>query len=305
LSQRKAASLRCRWRKLAVSITIAALSFALAPDKIASQDVGDLLAGRAVAAARWQPHFIPSPFGTVQAVIYRLPNPIGTTFPHAPIYALANVDPTDTTGSTNQSLNGQFKSAIVRDERPSTPDEADVTPRTLNTPVLAPNAFVRFCIRYPEDCRATDFHQTPVLLTKTRMAELSKINRDVNLSIKPQPNPEGVSAEEWLVAPARGDCNDYAVTKRHELLVRGWPSSSLLLAEVVTQSGEHHLVLVVRTREDELVLDNLDWTIRSVSQIKYQWVRAQQPDNPKFWSKISTASVDRLAMNAPHATSQK
>ena len=37
----------------------------------------------------------------------------------------------------------------------------------------------------------------------------------------------------------------------------GWPSRALLLAEVVTRWGEHHLVLVVRTRTGDFVADNL------------------------------------------------
>jgi predicted transglutaminase-like cysteine proteinase len=95
----------------------------------------------------------------------------------------------------------------------------------------------------------------------------------------------------WLVAPKAGDCNDYAVTKRHELLARGWPSRSLLLAEVVISSGEHHLVLVVRTRDSDLVLDNLNENIRHWSKTGYQWVRVQMPSNPKFWRTAGSAGV--------------
>ena len=147
-------------------------------------------------------------------------------------------------------------------------------------------SFFRFCMRYPEDCkvRGVQSGEEPVTLTKERKAELAKVNRDVNRAITPHENDNGVMEEEWLVAPREGDCHDYAVTKRHELLARGWPSSSLLLAEVVVASGEHHLVLVVRTREEDVVLDNLNWNVRPVSQIHYQWVRAQQAGNPKFWS---------------------
>ena len=70
-----------------------------------------------------------------------------------------------------------------------------------------------------------------------------------------------------------------------------------MLAEVVVPSGEHHLVLVVRTREDDVVLDSLSWTVRPVSQIHYQWVRAQQAKNPKFWSMINVTRATRVAMN--------
>jgi predicted transglutaminase-like cysteine proteinase len=40
--------------------------------------------------------------------------------------------------------------------------------------------------------------------------------------------------------------------------------NSLLLAQVVIPSGEHHLVLLVRTRESDLVLDNLAENVRPI-----------------------------------------
>jgi predicted transglutaminase-like cysteine proteinase len=170
----------------------------------------------------------------------------------------------------------------------------------FSKPALAPVAFVRFCMRYPDDCKpsSADLSRAPIQLTKAKWAELAKINRDVNRTIKPEENLGGVAAEEWLVAPRRGDCNDYAVTKRHELLERGWPSHSLLLTEVVIASGEHHLVVVVRTSEDDFVLDNLSPDVRPVSEIQYQLVRGQQTENPRFWSVVNVARVDRVAMNS-------
>ena len=178
--------------------------------------------------------------------------------------------------------------------------KANVERIGFNTPSLAPMAFVKFCLRYPHECevRRMAFRPRPVALTEARKAELAKVNRDVNRAIRPQANVNGVMAEEWLVSPRAGDCNDYAVTKRHELIARGWPSRSLVLAEVVIPSGEHHLVLVVRTREEDLVLDNLNWNVRPVSQIRYQWVRAQQAGNPKFWSMISVTKVAPVEMAA-------
>ena len=178
--------------------------------------------------------------------------------------------------------------------------ELNVERVSFDTPTLAPMAFMRFCARYPRDCKASRimFRPTPVALTKARKAELEKVNRGVNRAIKPQENTDGVMAEEWLVSPREGDCNDYAVTKRHELLARGWPSRSLLLAEVVIASGEHHLILVVRTRENDFVLDNLNWNVRPVSEIGYQWVRAQQTKNPRYWSTISVTNASRVALNS-------
>src|SRR5205814_7262803 len=107
-------------------------------------------------------------------------------------------------------------------------------------------------------------------LTPQRRRDLVEVNAKVNRSIKPEANLLGLAGEKWIVSPKSGDCNDYAVTKQHELLARGWPSRTLLLAEVVTNWGEHHLVLVVRTAEGDLVLDNLSANVRPSSKTPYQ-----------------------------------
>ena len=170
---------------------------------------------------------------------------------------------------------------------------------SFETPVLAPMGHVRFCLQYPEDCQAqeTDFRRRHVALTEERWNELSTINRNINRDISPDPSL-GPSTEQWKIAPSSGNCHDYAVTKRHELLERGWPSRSLLLAEVVIPSGEHHLVLVVRTKDSDFVLDNLNANIRPVSLTTYQysWVRVESPFNPRFWNSVIVPGLDRVAM---------
>ena len=114
---------------------------------------------------------------------------------------------------------------------------------------------------------------------------------DVNRAIIPERNMEGLAGEKWLIGPSRGDCNDYAVTKRSELLERGWPTRVLLLSEVVTPWGEHHLVLVVRTSAGDLVLDNLTSQIRPWAQAPYSWVRIQTPKNPNYWALLGSRSA--------------
>jgi predicted transglutaminase-like cysteine proteinase len=103
-----------------------------------------------------------------------------------------------------------------------------------------------------------------------------------------------------VIAPPAGDCKDYAITKRHKLLARGWPSRALLLAEVVVPSGEHHLILVVRLAESDVVLDNLTPNIRTVAMTyrRYQWVRIEMPQNPKFWARVQSPTSTQTAMLA-------
>jgi predicted transglutaminase-like cysteine proteinase len=162
------------------------------------------------------------------------------------------------------------------------------------TPALAPVAFTRFCVQYPADCergQATDQRPQPEQITPARMRDLEEVNRDVDRAITYKADVGGVLRERWLVSPDAGACHDYAVTKRHELLANGWPSQSLLLAEVVVPSGEHHLVLVVRTSEGDLVLDSINHDIRPWSRTSYQWIRIQSPDDPNRWSAVTPAAV--------------
>lgn len=155
--------------------------------------------------------------------------------------------------------------------------------------MLAPVAFSRFCLNFKDDCRIKR-HQNNLdnqTLSNPRLSELAEVNRDVNNAIVPKVDEGGSLTERWRIWPKAGACYDYAITKRHELLARGWPSSVLLLAEVVVPWGEYHLVLVVRTKKGDLVLDNLTEKIKLWSDTDYQWVRMQTPSNPEFWSEVN------------------
>jgi predicted transglutaminase-like cysteine proteinase len=174
--------------------------------------------------------------------------------------------------------------------------------------VLAPMGHVRFCLKYPEDCQVgkVDFRRRHMVLTTERWIELNRINRDVNRHISPDPTL-GPETAEWKISPQSGNCHDYAVTKRHDLLAAGWPARDLVLAEVVVPSGEHHLVLVVRTKDVDLVLDNLNANIRTaaMTRYQYQWVRIESPYNPKFWMAVTVPgpAPARVAMISDHINS--
>jgi predicted transglutaminase-like cysteine proteinase len=165
----------------------------------------------------------------------------------------------------------------------------DIQPIRFDAPTLPPMAFTRFCLTYADECKPSGlvFRGGRLKLTGARWTELDRVNRTVNASIRPERNNEGLAGEKWLLGPLLGDCNDYAVTKRHQLTAKGWPARAVLLSEVVTVSGEHHLVAVVRTTEGDFVLDNLTDRILPWSDKPYQWVRIQMPGNPNYWASMS------------------
>lgn len=167
-------------------------------------------------------------------------------------------------------------------------------------PSLPPIGHTRFCLQYPADCqvRGIDFRRRNIALTPQRWNELNAVNSVVNHRILPEITAGDATTEKWVIAPRAGDCKDYAITKRHQLLTMGWPSRALLLAEVVVPSGEHHLVLVARTAGVDLVLDNLNLDIRTVTMTShlYQWVRIERPENPKFWARVHIPASTRTAL---------
>lgn len=161
----------------------------------------------------------------------------------------------------------------------------------FSTPTLPPMAYFQFCERYGGECKPQRmlFRGGPLKLTDERWADLRAVNESVNDRIVPQRNLLGLAGEEWLINPARGDCNDYAVSKRHLLLKRGWPARALLLSEVKMPSGEHHLVLVIRSDKGDMVLDNMTRVVKAWNKVPYKWVRMQSAANPNIWSTVASS----------------
>ena len=148
---------------------------------------------------------------------------------------------------------------------------------------IAPFAHVVFCHRYPRECTTTG-NAAVVQLTPAKNAELHAVNDEINASIRPQADsPDVLGGDIWTLSPAAGDCDDYAVTKRHELLKRGWPSGALRLTEGVTRQGEGHLVLIAVTDQGAEVLDNESSWITSPASAGLKWRSIQSASNPHVW----------------------
>lgn len=80
--------------------------------------------------------------------------------------------------------------------------------------------------------------------------------------------------ENWSFAETgKGDCEDYVLEKRRELIRRGWPMSSLLITVVIDKEGGGHAVLTVVTDRGEFILDNqtdavLPWSSSELTFIR-------------------------------------
>jgi Predicted periplasmic protein len=162
-------------------------------------------------------------------------------------------------------------------------------------PTLAPFQHIRFCLQYPDDCRSNSAEGERVDLTSEKLALLKRVNHRVNVSIVAKSKTYGSRLEDtWTIAPVQGDCNDYAVTKRHELLGSGFPSSALRLSVTKTAAGIGHLVLVVVTTKGDFVMDSLADAIQPWQSTDYRWLKIQSARNPHYWVEIRSPAAPRL-----------
>ncbi len=152
---------------------------------------------------------------------------------------------------------------------------------------LPPYGYVRFCETFRRECARGAFEEVRFNADADRMAELDRINRHVNRTIEPATDMEIYGETEvWTLPTSRGDCEDYALLKRHLLRAQGWPVSALLMTVVRDEKGEGHAVLTVRTAQGDFVLDNKVDDIKTWHKVGYTYVMRQSYIDPNVWVSL-------------------
>jgi predicted transglutaminase-like cysteine proteinase len=147
---------------------------------------------------------------------------------------------------------------------------------------LPPLAHVRFCAQYPDQCLNYSKQTGFKVRAELTLAELAAVNGSVNRTLIPQVE----NADIWSLNTERGDCEDYALLKRQQLLEMGWSSSSLRIATALTQGGTGHAVLIVRLNNQDVVLDNLTDAIRPWYETEYRFLKIQSDTDPNAWFAV-------------------
>lgn len=160
------------------------------------------------------------------------------------------------------------------------------TPIRERKAALAPFSQVLFCKEYPRECRGAAALNAKLDMTADHWQALNDVNRRVNAAIRPKADEASLLGDRWRISPAEGDCDDYAVTKRHLLVGMGWPASALRIAVVRTRKGEGHAVLVVKTRGGDVVLDNLTDQVLDWSATGLTFVKMQSGVSPRLWTAV-------------------
>lgn len=146
------------------------------------------------------------------------------------------------------------------------------------------------CSRMPMECGERTASNQPIRLTAALWNELIAVNDNANTAIEPDTDQNIYGREEYWNYPdglGKGDCEDFALLKRRELMQRGWPAGSLLITVVRQTNGDGHAVLTVRTDRGDLVLDNLEGRIKLWDQTDYQFIKRQSDVDSGRWVSIA------------------
>jgi len=111
-----------------------------------------------------------------------------------------------------------------------------------------------------------------------------RINREVNASVTYKTDLEQYSTPEfWKEASAFGDCEDYALLKRHRLIESGFARKDLHLALCWDETEAYHCVLLCSTDKGWFVLDNRHPLPMIPKQCGYAWDKALDEVDGKWY----------------------
>ncbi|WP_248306442.1 transglutaminase-like cysteine peptidase [Devosia oryzisoli] len=142
---------------------------------------------------------------------------------------------------------------------------------------IAPLQMQFFCASNPQECRTGGKSQ--VRMSSDLLAVLQQVNSHVNRTMVPRAD----GTDRWTVGATAGDCEDYVLNKRRMLIRNGVSAGSLRIAYTKTRAGAPHAVLVVRTSQGDLVLDNLSNTVKTLAQSGYR-IRSMSSSDPTRWT---------------------
>ena len=144
-----------------------------------------------------------------------------------------------------------------------------------------------FCQRHPAECRIRSRASRPLALTPAIWQEIVTVNDSVNTRIQPRTDMEVWGHEEyWEYPTTAGDCEDFALLKRRDLMTLGVPASALLMTVVRQANGEGHAVLTVLTDRGDFILDNLNRRVLSWNQTPYSYFKSQSTTDTGSWVSI-------------------
>ena len=162
-----------------------------------------------------------------------------------------------------------------------------------------PYGWAEFCGR-PEnasDCNVPALAAADAVMDERAWSIARRVNREVNAAVEPVSDQDNYGVAEYWSYPdnGKGDCEDYVLLKRRELMRQGFPREALLVTVVRDHVGEGHAVLMLKTTSGDFILDNKLNAVRPWSETGYHYVKRQSQDNPNVWVSLRAPDVTTVA----------
>jgi predicted transglutaminase-like cysteine proteinase len=150
-----------------------------------------------------------------------------------------------------------------------------------------PIGHYEFCRKNPVECAIRTRDAGPERMSGALWKEIVAVNIAVNAAIKPMNDFDLFGKDEvWAYPNGTGDCEDYVLEKRRDLMRRGMALSNLLITVVRKPDGEGHAVLTVRTSKGDFILDNLTDSVRQWDMTGYRFLKRQASNHTGHWVTI-------------------
>lgn len=164
----------------------------------------------------------------------------------------------------------------------------------------APWGWTDFCTRHADECTLPDLPIVSIALTTERWKLIQEINSSVNASVHEATDQEiyGVPERWEFPTSGSGDCEDFALEKRKQLINAGLPRQSLLMTVVTDENGFGHAILTVRTTNGDFELDNRTDRILAWEATGYGFVKQQAQDNPNHWVRLGGPTAPLMTATA-------
>ncbi|MCX7305564.1 MAG: transglutaminase-like cysteine peptidase [Hyphomicrobiales bacterium] len=153
-----------------------------------------------------------------------------------------------------------------------------------------PIGHYEFCKANPAECNTRLRDDGPEHMTGTLWREIAAVSAAVNAAVKPVNDIDLYGKDEvWAYPVGAGDCEDYVLEKRRDLMREGLSLSNLLITVVRKPDGEGHAVLTVRTDQGDYILDNLTDAVRLWNETGYRFLKRQASNHTGRWVTIREA----------------
>ena len=150
-----------------------------------------------------------------------------------------------------------------------------------------PIGHYEFCRANPVECNVRMRDAGPATMSGALWKTIVEVNTAVNAAIRPVNDLDLYGKDEvWAYPNGAGDCEDYVLEKRRELMNKGLSASDLLITVVRKPDGEGHAILTVRTSKGDFVLDNLTDAVRQWDATGYRFLKRQATNHTGHWVAI-------------------